>query len=295
MKATPAGDHGKKHLTLKDGPILIYGTAWKEHDTAEYVQQAIRAGFRYIDTAAQPKHYFEEGVGDGWTAAAEELSLHRSDLFLQTKYSPGQDGDRLPYDPTASYADQVHQSLQSSLRNLQTDYLDSWVLHSPLREIEDTMAVWRAMESAVQRGVVRQLGISNCYDMHTFTHLYEHAVVKPTVLQNRFYADSNFDTELRHFCRDHGVMYQSFWTLTANRHALASKQAHDMAHRKHLTPQTMLYAFLMSLGYVTPLDGTKNHFDEDVALMERMRNGEKFFESDEELQEMADLLGMPEV
>ena len=43
------------------------------------------------------------------------------------------------------------------------------------------------------------------------------AGVKPAVLQNRFYADSGYDVELRAFCKENGVVYQSFWTLTANR------------------------------------------------------------------------------
>ena len=46
------------------------------------------------------------------------------------------------------------------------------------------------------------------------------ARVKPAVLQNRFYADSGYDVELRRFCDVHGVVYQSFWTLTGNRDIL---------------------------------------------------------------------------
>jgi len=73
----------------------------------------------------------------------------------------------------------------------------------------------------------------------------------------QFYAESNFDTELRKFCKDKGIWYQSFWTLTANRRALASQEAKEMAEQKGLpSSQTLMFAFLMSLGYVTPLSGT---------------------------------------
>lgn len=54
-------------------PYLLYGTAWKEENTASLVTQAIHAGFRFIDTACQPKHYNEAGVGKGWTTAASQL------------------------------------------------------------------------------------------------------------------------------------------------------------------------------------------------------------------------------
>jgi hypothetical protein len=62
--------------------------------------------------------------------------------------------------------------------------------------------------------------ISNQYDLHAFRRLFVDARVKPAVLQNRFYADSGYDVELRRFCDVHGVVYQSFWTLTGNRDIL---------------------------------------------------------------------------
>jgi len=151
--------HSAKLLVNK--PHLIYGTAWKKDDTAKYVHQAITAGFRFIDTACQPKHYNEAGVGDGWKAAAQELGLTRNDIWLQTKFTPysGQDPNNVPYDPEAPVADQAKTSLQVSLKNLHTDYLDSWVLHSPFDHFEDTMKVWRVMEKAVDEGKVHQVGI----------------------------------------------------------------------------------------------------------------------------------------
>jgi len=73
------------HLTSKmiNKPHLVYGTAWKKEETARLVSEAVKAGFRFIDTACQPKHYNEAGVGNGWTAAAQELGLSRSDMWLQ--------------------------------------------------------------------------------------------------------------------------------------------------------------------------------------------------------------------
>eukprot|EP00536_Pseudo-nitzschia_multiseries_P006137 jgi/Psemu1/192408/e_gw1.127.78.1 len=284
--------------TLLHQPHLVYGTAWKKEETARLVSEAVKTGFRFIDTACQPKHYNEVGVGNGWTAAALELGLERSDLWLQTKFTPvgGQDPNNIPYDPNLPVAEQARVSLAVSLRNLRTEYLDSWVLHSPLPAFEDTMAVWRVMEEAVDAGTVRQLGISNCYDMDTFRLLYQQARHKPAVLQNRFYGETNFDTGLRHFCRDRDIHYQSFWTLTANRQALATPTAKEWAEAKGLTPQTYLYAFLMSLGYVTPLSGTTSpiHMAHDVAVMERMQGGEQLF-TEEEQQRFAQLLGMPKV
>ena len=278
-------------------PHLIYGTAWKKEDTAKYVESAVKTGFRFIDTACQPKHYNERGVGYGWTSAARELGLTRSDMWLQTKFTSvdGQDKNNIPYDPDAPIEEQIKTSLHTSLRNLQTSYLDSWVMHSPMKNIDLTMQAWRVMEEAVDQGRVRQLGMSNCYSLEEFKMIYDKARIKPAVLQNRFYETSNFDTELRQFCKDKGIFYQSFWTLTANRKALGTHQAKEMAEAHHLTPQTYMYAFLMSLGYITPLSGTTSsiHMAQDVELMKRFQEGETFFDGEEELRKFARILKMP--
>ncbi len=65
----------------------LYGTAWKEDLTSECVFQALKAGFRGIDTANQRKHYNEPGVGEALLKAYNDLNLQRADLFLQTKYT----------------------------------------------------------------------------------------------------------------------------------------------------------------------------------------------------------------
>ncbi|MGR8932750.1 MAG: aldo/keto reductase, partial [Gammaproteobacteria bacterium] len=126
-------------------PKIIYGTAWKKERTAGFVERAVTLGFRGIDTAGQPKHYNEAGVGAGLNACFDHR-LKREDIYLQSKFTPfeGQDPARIPYDPHASLSDQVRQSFANSMRNLGTDYLDCLVLHSPLAEESDLMAVWRA-------------------------------------------------------------------------------------------------------------------------------------------------------
>lgn len=295
-----ASAHTIETIISTGKPFLVYGTAWKKELTAKHVADAVQAGFRFIDTACQPKHYNEAGVGDGWSSAAHELGLSRSDFFLQTKFTSvdGQDPKSIPYDRQASIEEQVKQSLDVSLRNLKTTYLDSLVLHSPFPTLEDTMRAWRTMEGFVDEGKVRRLGISNCYEHSEFVSIYDMARIKPSVLQNRFYAESNFDTDLRAFCKEKGIWYQSFWTLSANRHALGSSEAKEIAAAKGLpSSQTLMYAFLMQLGYATPLSGTTSpqHMREDVAVMERMQGGETFFRDEAELRDFARLLGMPDL
>jgi diketogulonate reductase-like aldo/keto reductase len=249
-------------------PRIIYGTAWKKADTSRLVTLAIEHGFRAIDTACQPKHYNEAGVGEG-IAAALGAGLSRGDLFIQTKFTPvsGQDPASLPYDPDAALAVQVAQSFKASQRHLQTDYVDSLILHSPLAHASQTLEAWRAMEALVASGQVKRLGISNCYDLGKFKALYDAAVVKPWALQNRFHDETGYDIKLRAFCAEHGIVYQSFWTLTANAHILAHPDVVALAAHHQCLPAQVLFRYLTQSG-VTPLTGTTSaqHMQEDLAI-----------------------------
>jgi diketogulonate reductase-like aldo/keto reductase len=267
------------------GPGIIYGTAWKKADTAPLVEMAIRRGFRGIDTACQPKHYNEAGVGAGIAACLNE-QLTRSHLYLQTKFTPlsGQDAASVPYDPHARLADQVTQSYSVSLKNLRTDYLDCLVLHSPLSTTKQTLEVWRAMELLVRSRGVRQIGISNCYALEQLKTLHRSTQVKPAVVQNRFYDRTGYDKEIRAFCRDEGIVYQSFWTLSANPDLLAHSAITTLARRHARTPAQVLFRYLTQNG-VVPLTGTRSE--------RHMREGLEIFTftlAEDELREIEALL-----
>ncbi len=63
-------------------PRFVYGTAWKKEWTATLVALALRAGFRGVDTAAQPRHYREDLVGDGIRQLLAEGAVKRADLYV---------------------------------------------------------------------------------------------------------------------------------------------------------------------------------------------------------------------
>lgn len=251
-------------------PGIVYGTAWKKDRTAALVEQAVSLGFRGIDTACQPKHYDEPGVGTG-LAACMNAGLKRADLYLQSKFTPvdGQDPERMPYDPKATLAEQIARSFETSLKNLGTPYLDCLILHSPLSGERDTLEAWRAMETVFDGGGARQLGISNCYRPELLERLYRLSRVKPAVVQNRFYAETRYDREIREFCRRNRIVYQSFWTLTANPSILAHATLGALAATHGRTPAQVFFRYLTQIG-VVPLTGTASeaHMREDLAIFE---------------------------
>lgn len=71
----------KNHPEIKI-PKMVYGTAWKKERSANLVYQALKAGFRGIDTAAQPRHYNEKGVAEGIARAISEGIVKREDLYV---------------------------------------------------------------------------------------------------------------------------------------------------------------------------------------------------------------------
>ena len=250
-------------------PPILYGTAWKEEQTEQLTFDALESGFRGIDTANQRKHYFEEAVGKGINRFLESKQLARKDLFLQTKFTflGGQD-HRLPYDPNATYEQQVIQSFEKSLQHLQTNYIDSYVLHGPFGQgigLED-LEVWNAMEKLHQEGKVKFLGISNV-NVRQLQKIYEHASIKPSFVQNRCYAIMGWDKAVRDFCKGANIQYQGFSLLTANGRELSHPKMEALCQKYGKTVAQIIFRFSQQIG-ILPLTGTtsKEHMLEDMGV-----------------------------
>jgi diketogulonate reductase-like aldo/keto reductase len=252
-------------------PTFLYGTAWKEDRTAALTELALRTGFRAIDTANQRKHYFEAGVGEGLAGSYRAGITTREDLFLQTKftYQRGQD-DRLPYDPSATLAVQVTQSLTSSLEHLGTDHVDSFVLHGPASNYEWTDSdaeVWQAMREQRDAGRTRFLGVSNVA-LHHLQQMKSAGIELPAFVQNRCFARLGWDREVRKFCSEHNLTYQGFSLLTANAEVLQHPPFAALAQSLHATPAQVIFSFARAIG-ILPLTGSTNpeHLQQDLASL----------------------------
>lgn len=248
-------------------PSFMYGTAWKKGATTQLVQLAVEAGFTAIDTANQLIHYQEALVGEALAALAQQ-GVTRDRLFLQTKFTPANGQDhRTPYDASATLTTQVTQSFDSSLAHLHTDYLDSYVLHGPYQRQGLGAAdweVWAAIEELYRSGKTKMIGISNV-TAEQLSQLCARAAVKPMVVQNRCYAALGWDKEVREICRAHGIIYQGFSLLTANREVFADPGIRAVAQRLGTGLAQVVFRFAMQVGML-PLTGTTNpqHMKEDL-------------------------------
>ncbi|KAL5484967.1 hypothetical protein ACEPAI_7609 [Sanghuangporus weigelae] len=291
-------------------PKIIYGTAWKKEATKDLVVTAVLQGFTAIDTgkqffllklslcqnlwlmncpACQPKHYREDLVGKALEELYDKHGKKREDLWLQTKFTSiiGQDRSKpLPYDPSLSISEQVRASFQTSLRNLHTSYLDSYILHSPLPTRDDTLAAWNVLNSLKEQGKVHMIGVSNAYQVSIIELLdAEHKV---EVVQNRWYQENDWDKDVVKYCKEHGVMYQSFWTLTGSPSLLKDRTILKIAETLQCTPAQVIFR-LAQLNGATPLAGSKNptHMKDGVTV-EKI-NLDQFL-SDPKMEELQKLL-----
>ena len=135
-----------KNVTLNNGiqmPVLGFGV-YQITDPAECEQavyDALMAGYKLIDTAAAYKN--EEAVGK----AVIKSGIPRDELFITTKL----------WIQDAGY-DSTKRAFEESLKRLQTDYLDLYLIHQPFGDIYSS---WRAMEYLYNEGKIRAIGVSN--------------------------------------------------------------------------------------------------------------------------------------
>ena len=132
----------------------------------------------------------------------------------------------------------------------------------------ETLTVWKVLESYVPHQI-RHIGISNT-TLDIVQLLSQQGTVKPAVVQNRFHADTDYETQLRRYCRDQDIIFQSFWTITANRRLVQSQPVSLVSKAAGVSIVPAFYSLVMGLEGVTVLDGTTDeaHMKEDLEGLE---------------------------
>jgi diketogulonate reductase-like aldo/keto reductase len=189
---------------------------------------------------------------------------------VQTKFTPVNGHDhRVPYDPRVDLKTQVRQSFESSLRNLRTSHVDSYLLHGPYSFpglSDEDWEVWSAIEEICQSGRAGMIGISNVNAVQ-LSALVQDARVKPMAVQNRCFANRGWDRDVRGICRTHAIMYQGFSLLTANPAVVHHPAVASIARRLGVDAEQVIFRFAMQAGMV-PLTGTTDpeHMKEDLRV-----------------------------
>lgn len=130
------------------------------------------------------------------------------------------------------------------------------------------MEVWAAMEALVNSHQVRMLGVSNV-NLDQLKLLYRNAHIKPEFVQNRCFAATGWDKDIRDFCTANGIYYQGFSLLTANARELQNPAIAALAKSKGKTIPQTVFRFAVDVGMM-PLTGTtdENHMREDLDIFD---------------------------
>lgn len=136
-------------------------------DTAEAVYQAIKIGYRLIDTAISYGN--EVQTGQGIQRAIAEGLVQREELFITTKLFIQQMGE-----------EKATQAIQQSLVNMNLDYLDLYLIHQPYGDI---YGAWRALAAAQEKGLVKSIGLSNFDSAKLIEFVKMNEVAQPQVNQ----------------------------------------------------------------------------------------------------------------
>jgi 2,5-diketo-D-gluconate reductase A len=140
-------------------PYLGFGTYLiPDAEAAAAVQEAIRVGYRHIDTAEFYQN--EAGVGEGIRRALAQ-GLSRRDLFVTTKLWPG----NAAWGQTPKTTETTITSLNQSLERLGLDYVDLYLIHAPF-DHEQRLAQWRGLVALKEQKKARAIGVSNFHIGH---------------------------------------------------------------------------------------------------------------------------------
>ncbi|MEU4240601.1 aldo/keto reductase [Actinoplanes sp. NPDC026619] len=170
-------------------PLLGFGT-WQIRGDSAYkaVRAALDAGYRHIDTATMYGNEAEVG------RALADSGVPRDQVFITTKLPPERAG-------------QERATLDESLRALQVDAVDLWLIHWPPSRGR-SVPVWREFVALREAGLTRAIGVSN-YDVSDIDELASATGVTPAVNQIRF-GPTLWDAELVAEHRSRGVVVEGY-------------------------------------------------------------------------------------
>ncbi|MBQ0710052.1 MULTISPECIES: aldo/keto reductase [unclassified Ochrobactrum] len=245
-------------VKLNDGnhiPQLGYGVWQVSNDEAvAAVSEALKAGYRHIDTAAIYGN--EEGVGK----AIQSSGIARGDIFLTTKLWNSEQG----YESTLKAFD-------TSLKKLGTDYVDLYLIHWPTPSKDLFMETWRAFVKLKEEGRAKSIGVSN-FRTADLERVIKESGVTPVLNQIELHPQFQQD-ELRLFHSKHNIATEAWSPLgqgkileDATLKAIAEKHGKSVA-------QVILRWHIETGNIVIPKSVTPARIEENFDVFDFRLNG----------------------
>lgn len=238
-------------MILKDGieiPDIGFGT-WNipyGEDCEKAVFEAIKAGYRHIDTAGAYGN--ERSVGLGVKAAIHEgLIKDRSDVFITSKL----------WNTNRSY-NKAFRGFDKSMRNLDLDYIDLYLIHWPANKVryknpsEVNAVTWQALEELYEEGRAKSIGVSN-FLPHHIEELKKSAKVLPMVNQIELHV-GYMQEDVVEYNNNNGIITEGYSPLGTGA-LLDNELLWEMAKKYQTTVSNICISFLRKRGII-PLPKT---------------------------------------
>jgi 2,5-diketo-D-gluconate reductase A len=241
-------------LTLNNGvtmPQLGFGVFQvPDEETAAAVGEALRAGYRSIDTA---KVYGNE---EGVARAIRESGIPREELFVTTKLWNDDHG----YDAAL-------RAFDASRDRLGLDHVDLYLIHWPAPKRDGYVETWRALEKLLADGVVRAIGVSNFHPAHLRRIVDETGTV-PAVNQIELHPYLQ-QGELRQLHRDLGIATEAWSPLAKGGDLLGEQAVVELAKKHDRTPAQVVIRWHLQLGNVViPKSVTPSRIQENLSVFD---------------------------
>lgn len=197
----------KSNTILHNGiELASLGLGTSETYPQELIEYAIQNGFRFIDTAFMYKS--EECVGRAINKCIQDGIVKRENLFIQSKAPHIRAG----YNCTL-------EAFEETLNKLGIEYLDSYLIHLPMRDRENwrelAIDTWRAMEKLYKEGKIKAIGVSN-FLIHHLEFLISKAEIKPMINQIELHPFRH-QKELVDYCRANHIALQAWYPVGKGR------------------------------------------------------------------------------
>lgn len=239
-------------------PKIALGTWMIDDDkVAEAVRQAVKIGYRHIDTAQGYEN--ERGVGEG----IRTCGVPREKIFVNSKVAA----------ENKSYSS-AKDSIDESLKKMGLDYIDMMIIHSPQpwvevnrsenRYFKENKEVWRAMEDAVQEGKVKTIGVSN-FLKEDIENILSDCKIRPAVNQVLSHI-SNTPFELIDYCKEKNILMEAYSPI-AHGEILQNEEVINIAKKYGVTVAQICIKYDLQLGMVVlPKTGNPEHMKTNADL-----------------------------